>query len=101
MAAAQIREVAVAAALKFFEGKGIKVQTATPITVRDKDTGKGSQKFDVKDVALTAKHVLSAKDRGDKVTITTIDGQRHEAAKSPKDELPGVDDEAADPKAAK
>lgn len=59
--------------------RGVQVQTATPVTIKgDDDIDRPGMKTEI--VSLKAEHVLSAKRwNNGKVTITTIDGKRHEA----------------------
>jgi len=80
MAKTEPKEIAAADALKFFSRQNISVQTATPVTVKGED-GKERPGFKTKDAALAEDHILAARDHGDKVVITTIDGRRYEAAK--------------------
>lgn len=77
MAATQI---AAADAVKFFARSKIEVQTARPISRKGED-GKVHEGFDVKMAALAEEHILAASDLGDRVRITTIDGQKYEAPK--------------------
>lgn len=72
------KEIAPADAVKLFSG--VTVQTAKPVIVKGED-GKERQGYRTDNVALRAEHVLAARDYGDRVAITTIDGQKHEAAK--------------------
>ena len=84
------RIVAVALALPLFKGQNIKVQTAKAVKTRGAD-GKTRDGFETEIEPLAARHVLSAKAWSDeRVTITTIDGRRHEAKGT-------VEDAAADP----
>jgi hypothetical protein len=78
------KEVDKAAALKLFKGRDIKVQDAQPakLPILDDDGKKVGERdgFEVSMRPLSAELVLSAKQHdGGKVTITTIDGKRHEA----------------------
>ena len=73
-------EIAAADALKFFKGQTITVQEARPAKGKD-ENGKPRSGYDVKNAPLAEAHVLSAKDHGNRVTITTIDGKRYEADK--------------------
>ena len=59
--------------MKFFKGRDVKVQVATP--------GKDGQGFTTAAAPLAEEHVTGARDYGDRVAIVTIDGQRYEAAK--------------------
>lgn len=83
MANSKVKEIDAAEALKLFTKQTISVQTATPVKVRGED-GKERPSFKTKDEPLAAEHVISAKDYGDRVTITTIDGRRHEATRKGK-----------------
>ena len=84
------RIVAVAAALPFFKGQNIKVQTARTVKTQSAD-GKTRDGFKTEIEPLAERHVLSAKQWADeRVTITTIDGRRHEAKGT-------VEEPAADP----
>jgi cation transport regulator ChaB len=74
-------EILAADALKLFKKAQITVQEAVRVK-RTGDDGKIREAFDVAQRALKAEHILSAKDLGDRVSITTIDGQRYEAAKA-------------------
>lgn len=86
------QEIPPAEALKRFAGRNIRVQTATPNAgkVKPINVAEGDVKnyrdgtiYDVKMEPLAEKHILSAKLWADgAVTITTIDGQRHVAARS-------------------
>lgn len=75
------KQIEAQEALKHFGGKGIQVQTAASIEVKGED-GKLRPAFKTATATLRAEHVLAARDYGDRVTITTLDGRRHEAAKS-------------------
>lgn len=66
------KELEPAEAVAFFKGQDVKVQTATP----GKDGG-----FVAKEEALNADHITGAADYGNRVVITTVDGQRHEVEK--------------------
>lgn len=75
-----------AEAIKRFAKQDISVQTATPVKIKVKDadgkeTGKERDGYKVKDEKLAADHILAAvkRDNGT-VVITTIDGQKYEAA---------------------
>jgi len=71
-------EISAAEALKAFKGK-IEVQTAKAVNVKG-ENGKERDAYDVKMAPLATEHVLSAKRYDDgRVTITTIDGRKHEA----------------------
>ena len=72
--------IEAAAAVKHFAGKGVMVQEAAPVNAKGED-GKARAAYETEMVSLHARHVLAARDYGDRVTITTIDGQRHEAEK--------------------
>lgn len=65
--------------VKAFRGRPIKVQEATPVKRKGED-GKERPGFETALVALAPEHILSAKNWGHKLTITTIDGRRHELA---------------------
>lgn len=78
---AQGKAIAAADAVKLFGKSDIKVRVAKRITVRDKDTKKEREGFDVKETALAAEHILAAADFGDRVGIVTIDGRKYEAKK--------------------
>lgn len=71
--------VPAAEAVKLFKSQNITVQTAKRVKVTDKETGKVSEPFETKQVALAAEHILDAKrhDTG-VVRIVTIDGKRYE-----------------------
>jgi hypothetical protein len=70
--------IAAATAMKFFRGTGIKVRTATP--AKREEGAKKSRAFDVKMEPLQEQHILDAAQYPDgKVTIVTVDGQRHTA----------------------
>lgn len=72
-------EIDVARALAAFSGQTISVQTARTVKKTGED-GRERQVFVTEDKPLAAEHVLSAKQWNDgKVTVTTIDGRRHEA----------------------
>lgn len=72
--------IAAAEALKALGKNDIEVQEATPVKVKGED-GKERPGFKTAMKPLAEKHVISAKKWDDgKVTITTIDGRRHEAA---------------------
>lgn len=74
------KEIAAADAVKQFKGRRITVQVAKAAKVKG-DDGIERAGFKTDDVELAPAHVLSAKQWDDgRVTITTIDGQRHEAA---------------------
>lgn len=77
--AQQGKEIAFGDAVKHF--KGVKVQTAKPVKVKG-DGGKERDGFEVKAADLAEEHVIGARDYGKTVAIVTIDGQRHETAKS-------------------
>lgn len=61
--------------------RGIEVQTAKPVKVKGEDgVERDAMKTDM--VPLAEEHIISAKRwRNGKITITTIDGKRHEAGK--------------------
>ena len=80
MAKNEPKEIAAADALKFFSRQNIAVQTATPVKVKGED-GKERPGYKTKDEALAEDHILAARDHGEKVVITTIDGKRYEAPK--------------------
>ena len=68
-------------ALRHFRGRGIKVQTATPVKVKG-DDGVERDSMEVANEALGAAHVLSAKKwNNGEITITAIDGKRHVAGR--------------------
>lgn len=72
-------EVSAAEALKFFRSASITVQEAKAVKIKGED-GKTRDGYATRDVALAEKHVLSAKAwPGNRITITTVDGRRHEA----------------------
>lgn len=74
------KTIAAAEALKAFGKQNIEVQEATPVKVKG-DDGRERPGFKTQMKPLAEKHVLSAKRWDDgRVTITTIDGRRHEAA---------------------
>lgn len=73
-------ELSAAAALAFFKGSKITVQTAKPGKARGED-GKERPVFKTDTEALAEEHIVAAKDYGDRVTIVAVDGQRHEARK--------------------
>ncbi|MGQ0545549.1 MAG: hypothetical protein ACT4P3_09490 [Betaproteobacteria bacterium] len=71
------KDIRAADAVKLF--RNVKVQIATPVTVKGED-GKERPGFKTEDVALAAEHVLSARRYEDgRVAIVTIDGRKHEA----------------------
>jgi hypothetical protein len=72
------KEIAAADAVKFFSGVTVQVAKATKLKGED---GRERPGFATKDESLAAAHVLAARDYGDRVVITTLDGQKHEAAK--------------------
>ncbi len=78
---AQGKAMAAADAVKLFGKSNIQVRVAKRVTVRDKESGKDKEVVEAKDVALTAAHILAATDFGDRVVITTVDGQKYEAGK--------------------
>ena len=67
------KEIDAAEALKYFKGQDVKVQVAAP--------GKAGAGFVTKEEPLAESHVTGAADYGDRVVVTTIDGQRHEVNK--------------------
>jgi len=75
-----------AEAIKRFSKQDITVQTATPTRIKVKDadgkeTGKERDGFKTKDEKLSVDHILAAAKRDNgTVVITTIDGQKYEAA---------------------
>lgn len=72
-------EFGAAEALKFFKNASITVQEARAVKSKGED-GKTREGYATRDVPLAEKHVLSAKAwPGERITITTIDGRRHEA----------------------
>lgn len=73
------KQIEAADAVKLFDKQTIEVQEAKAAQIKGED-GKARPGFETKMKPLAAKHVLSAKqyDYG-RVTITTIDGRRHEA----------------------
>lgn len=83
-------EITASRALAAFKGQTIKVQTARPGKKTGEDR-KDRQVLVTEEQSLAAGHVISAKQWQDgRVTITTIDGRRHEA----KGELPAEKDAA-------
>lgn len=87
-------EIGASDALKFFKSRPITVQEARPAKGKD-DAGKARTGFDTKDAPLSESHVLSAKAWSDgRITITTIDGRRHEA----KGSIAAADSAAGDKK---
>lgn len=80
------KDMNAADAVKLFAKQNIKVQEATAVNVAIKDadgndTGKVRPAYETKMAALDEDHVISAKKYDDgRVTITTIDGRRFEAA---------------------
>lgn len=81
MATSTPKEITAAEALKAFKGSDVAVQTATPTQVKGSD-GVMRDGFSVKTEPLAEALITGARDYGDRVVITTIDGQRHEAPKS-------------------
>lgn len=77
------KEISAADAVALFAEQKIKVQTAKSVKTKG-DDGKVREQFETEMAALAEEHVLSAKDYGDRVTITTIDGKRFEAARGGK-----------------
>ena len=73
------KPIAAKEALKFFKNS-IEVQTATPVRTKGEDSIERPG-FKSKMERLAEEHVLSARDYGDRVTIVTLDGRRHEAVK--------------------
>ncbi len=72
-------EIDPAAALRAFKGQSITVQTAKAVKKTGED-GKVREVYATKDEPLAAELVLSAKQWANgRVTLTTIDGRRHEA----------------------
>jgi len=80
MAKNEPKDIAPADALKLFSRQNITVQTATPVKVKGED-GKERPGYKTKAEPLAEDHILAARDRGNMVAITTIDGHRYEAAK--------------------
>ena len=72
------KEISATEAIKAFAKSGIKVQEAKAVTLKGED-GKERPGFKTDDVPLREAHILSAADYGDRITIVTIDGRRHEA----------------------
>lgn len=76
-----------AEALKLFARQGIKVQEATRVKVKDKETGKERSAFETKDAQLTEAHIIGAAQYDDgRATIVTIDGKRHEVQRAARQE---------------
>lgn len=74
----QATPINAADALKLFARAGIKVQEAKP--VKKEVDGRVRTVMETKDVPLAEEHILGARRYANGlVTITTIDGQRHEA----------------------
>lgn len=76
-------EIAADAAMEFFKGQAISVQTAEKKSVKG-DDGVTREAFKTSNVPLREAHILSAADYGDRVAIVTIDGRRYEAARKAK-----------------
>lgn len=74
-------EITAAEAIKFFGKRNINVQEAKPAKGKD-DNGKPRTGYDTKSAPLAEGHILAARDYGDRVAITTVDGRRHEADKN-------------------
>jgi hypothetical protein len=73
------KTIKAADAIKMFGKQDIQVQEAKPTGTKGED-GKERPGFATAMKPLAEKHILSAKEYDDgKVTITTIDGRRHEA----------------------
>lgn len=71
-------EIAAALALTAFSGQTIAVQVAKE--VEKEVDGKKRKVFETEKQPLSAEHVISAKQwTNGRVTITTVDGQKHEA----------------------
>ncbi len=73
-------KITAAEAMKFFKGGDIAVQTARQVKVKGED-GVTRPAFETKNRPLAEDLILSAVDYGDRVSIVTIDGKRHEAQK--------------------
>ena len=81
---AQGKAMTAADAVKLFGKVNIQVRVAKRIVVRDKESGKSRDAVEAKEVDLAAGHILDAVDFGDRVVITTTDGQKYEARKASK-----------------
>lgn len=76
----KFKEIEAAEALKAFGKQDIQVQEATAAGKLKGEDGKERPGFKTGMKPLAAKHVLAAKKYDDgRITIVTIDGQRHEA----------------------
>lgn len=75
------KEIEASEAIKAFKGLDVKVQVATPGPVKGAD-GTVREGYVTKTDTLAEAHITGARDYGDRVVVTTIDGQRHEAPKS-------------------
>lgn len=75
-------DIDAASAVKLFKGAGIVVRVPKldkdGEAVRDPET----KRFIPDAQTLSAEHVIGIRDLGGKVSITTLDGQKYEAAKT-------------------